>query len=114
MDTISMRAKIFVLLVICFLTSACSTQQTTLSQTLPQRIEATAKSISPTVNVVQNDYTESMQSGGITRTYYVHLPLEYQKGQPIPLVLAFHGSSATGKDLARQSHLNEIADTGDF
>lgn len=110
-----MRTKIFVLLVICFFTSACSTQHTTLSQTLPQHIEATSvKSTPSTTNVIQKDYTESMQSGGLTRTYYVHLPSAYQTGQPIPLVLAFHGSSATGKDLARQTHLNEIADGNDF
>jgi polyhydroxybutyrate depolymerase len=63
---------------------------------------------------MQRDYTESMQAGGLTRTYYVHLPLSYDGQQAVPLVLAFHGSGATGKDLAQQSHLNEISDDGGF
>jgi polyhydroxybutyrate depolymerase len=114
MDMMPMRVKIFVLLVLLFFTSACSSQHASLSQTVPQRLKATATTASPTASVIQKDYTESMQSGGLTRTYYIHLPVSYQKGQPLPLVLAFHGSSATGKDLARQSHLNDIADSSNF
>jgi polyhydroxybutyrate depolymerase len=55
-----------------------------------------------------------MQVGNLTRTYYVHLPLSYKGKQAAPLVLAFHGSGATGKDLAQQSHLNDVSDAGGF
>jgi polyhydroxybutyrate depolymerase len=55
-----------------------------------------------------------MQTGGLTRTYYVHLPSSYVGQQPVPLVLAFHGSGSTGKDFAQQSNLNEISDEGGF
>ncbi len=55
-----------------------------------------------------------MQAGGLTRTYYVHLPVSYNGQQAVPLVLAFHGSGATGESFARQSHLNATADEGGF
>jgi polyhydroxybutyrate depolymerase len=55
-----------------------------------------------------------MQDGGLTRTYYIHIPQSYNKQQAVPLMLAFHGSSATGKSLAQESHFNTIADAGGF
>lgn len=115
-----MRLKVLflhLLLVTLFCTVACSSQNATVSQSLPKASATSTPTATPTsaVSTMQRDYTESMQSGGLTRTYYIHLPLSYNKKQKaVPLVLAFHGSGATGKDLAQQSHLNDIADAGGF
>ena len=39
---------------------------------------------------------ESLESGGVTRTYRVYVPAGYHPAVPLPLVLNFHGSSRTG------------------
>jgi polyhydroxybutyrate depolymerase len=111
-----MRAKSILLpllLVMLSFVTACGSQRTTLSGALPQSASATPTTTSAS-DQTQKDYTESMQDGGLTRTYYIHIPQSYNQKQAVPLVLAFHGSSATGKALAQESHLNTIADAGGF
>lgn len=48
------------------------------------------------------------------RTYVTHLPNNRQPTQPVPLVLVFHGYGSQGKDLAKSSGLNQIADLENF
>src|SRR5689334_11750123 len=113
------RAK-FTLLYLVFalllFTIACDSPAITLFVTPPQNTSVSPTDILPYASntITQRDYTESMQSGGLTRTYYIHLPLSYDGQQTVPLVLAFHGSGATGQDLSQQTHLNEISDEGGF
>jgi hypothetical protein len=38
----------------------------------------------------------SLKSSGRDRKYSVHLPSQYDKSKPYPLVLGFHGSSSIG------------------
>ncbi len=113
-----MRSKFILshlLLVILFFAVDGSSQNATVSRTVPRNVNTTSTNLSSsTSSSIQRDYTESMQDGGLTRTYYIHLPLSYNQQQTAALVLAFHGSSATGKDLARQSHFNDIADSEGF
>ncbi len=51
---------------------------------------------------------------GKQRTYYLYTPPSYHPGNPMPLVLAFHGSGEQGKDLAAHSGLNKVADQEGF
>lgn len=51
---------------------------------------------------------------GQQRTYSLHTPPSYQPGQPMPLVLAFHGSGQQGKEMAAQTGLNQLADRQGF
>lgn len=37
------------------------------------------------------DYTFTLEHGGMTRKYRVHVPRSYQAGKPVPLLMAFHG-----------------------
>ncbi len=48
------------------------------------------------------------------RTYVTHLPNNRQPTQPVPLVLVFHGYGSQGKDLAKSSGFNQIADRENF
>jgi len=107
---------LYLLLVILLSTIACDSPGVTLFGMHPQNTSVSATDILPYASntITQRDYTESMQSGDLTRTYYIHLPLSYDGQQAVPLVLAFHGSGATGQDLSQQTHLNEISDEGDF
>src|SRR5690242_285242 len=96
-----MRLKFLVahlLLIILFFTIDSGSQNAALSRPLLQNASTPPKNISSLASsTMQRDYTESMLSAGLIRTYYIHLPLSYNKQQVMPLVLAFHGSSATGK-----------------
>lgn len=38
-----------------------------------------------------SNYDASLVSGGMTRTYHVHLPPAVHSGKPLPLLLALHG-----------------------
>ncbi len=113
-----MRSKFILpplLLVTLFFAAACGPQRATVSGAMTHNTSATpTNKPSPTASTIQRDYSESIQEGALTRTYYIHLPKSYNKQQATPLVLAFHGSSSNGKALAQETHLNDVADAGDF
>ena len=60
------------------------------------------------------DSAESLESGGVTRTYRVHVPSGYDPAVRTPLVLNFHGSSRTGADQEAYSGLVPVADQEGF
>jgi polyhydroxybutyrate depolymerase len=41
------------------------------------------------------DYTFTLEHGGLTRKYRVHVPRSYNAASPAPLLLAFHGGGGT-------------------
>jgi polyhydroxybutyrate depolymerase len=60
------------------------------------------------------DRTETIQSGGIQRTYHVHLPPDAQVGRMLPLVMVFHGGGGRGTGAARLYGFNQLADARGF
>jgi len=52
----------------------------------------------------------SIQSGGSTRTFTVHVPASYQVGTAVPVVLNFHGGSGDGPGQERISQMDSNAD----
>lgn len=46
------------------------------------------------------DYDFSLQYGGLTRKYLLHVPSVYEKSKPTPLILAFHGGMGTAEIMA--------------
>ena len=46
------------------------------------------------------DYDFSLQHGGLTRKYLVHVPRAYNKLNPVPLILAFHGGMGNSEHFA--------------
>jgi polyhydroxybutyrate depolymerase len=60
------------------------------------------------------DFTKSLQFGGLPRTCYVHLPLDYDGSRAVPLVLSLHGMGGDGAGMARMTHFNAVADQGGF
>jgi polyhydroxybutyrate depolymerase len=51
---------------------------------------------------------QTLESGGRTRTYLVHLPTGFQPSRPTPLVLAFHGRKGTGNDIEAFSGIDAL------
>lgn len=60
------------------------------------------------------DRLGAIQSGGVERTYRLHLPSSYDGEKPVPLLLAFHGGGGDGAGMERLTHLSEIADRHGF
>lgn len=56
----------------------------------------------------------TIDSGGITREYLIHLPPSYDGKRPVALVLNFHGGGGTPEGEARISGMNAVADKHGF
>lgn len=56
----------------------------------------------------------ALEHGGLTRSYFVHVPPQYDATRALPLVLALHGGGGRGRDAARLSGLNAEADRSGF
>lgn len=55
--------------------------------------------------------TQTVVSGGITRTYLLHIPSGYHRWKPTPVVLAFHGRTRTSEyqqELTQMDQLDAI------
>ncbi|HEU5370452.1 MAG TPA: PHB depolymerase family esterase, partial [Ktedonobacterales bacterium] len=63
---------------------------------------------------IRHDFSGSLSSGGLTRTYQGHLPSSYDGVKALPLVLALHGHGGDGQGMLRLTHLNRIADQHGF
>jgi polyhydroxybutyrate depolymerase len=57
---------------------------------------------------------ETIVVEGMERAYRVHLPPSYSGTQPVPLVLAFHMYSGSGRTMEWLTHFDQIADKNGF
>lgn len=60
------------------------------------------------------DWQGPIDVRGIERTYLLHLPPSYDSSTPVPLVLVFHGGRGSGKQIARYTGFNPLADEKGF
>lgn len=91
-------------------TTACSTNALPPSGSSKQPTSVTlAKKLAGL-----EDETGELTHQGRRRTYYIHTPKSYNPKNPLPLVLAFHGYGSQGKDLAKNTGFNELADRQKF
>jgi polyhydroxybutyrate depolymerase len=68
---------------------------------------------SPSVSE-ESDVSGTIESGGVERTYLLHLPPASTRLQPTPLVVAFHGWPMTKEGMADITHLSAVADAHGF
>src|SRR5437763_13673012 len=69
---------------------------------------------SPTANPVPrtptpargSDIQGTMDSGGVARSYLLHLPPNAARLKPTPLVVAFHGWPMSGGQMTRTTHVS--------
>lgn len=57
---------------------------------------------------------QSLQHGGVERTYRVHVPRGYDAAKQWPLVIALHGGGGAGRGMNTVTHLNDVADAHGF
>lgn len=55
-------------------------------------------------------YTYAISSGGMTRTYLLHVPVGYNPDRPTPLILHFHGYAMSGALEERYTAMSALAD----
>ncbi|HEU5344892.1 MAG TPA: PHB depolymerase family esterase [Ktedonobacterales bacterium] len=67
-----------------------------------------------TASASERDYDASLLSGGLTRTYHVHLPPAISAGRPLPLLLSLHGRLGTGANQAKLTDFDAVADANGF
>lgn len=56
------------------------------------------------------DELARIRVNGELRTYQLHVPASYDEAQPMPLVIAFHGSNDSGQNFQRGSEFDKEAD----
>jgi polyhydroxybutyrate depolymerase len=52
--------------------------------------------VCPSPALTSGDSMQTVQSGGVTRSYVLHVPAAYDGSAPVPLVLDFHGLTTSG------------------
>lgn len=55
------------------------------------------------------DYTFTLEHGGLTRKYRVHVPRSYSAGSPAPLLMAFHGGGGNMDHMASDDNYGLIS-----
>lgn len=60
------------------------------------------------------DSTLSITSGGMRRTFIVHLPPSYSNNQTLPIVFNYHGYARTAADMATYTNMGALADKENF
>ena len=63
---------------------------------------------------VAGDYLKRIDVGGRRREFLLHLPSGYDPSRRVPLVLVFHGSSASASVIERETSFDDIADSLGF
>ncbi len=65
-------------------------------------------------NIDAGDERFSVTVDGKKRNFLVHIPTHYKPDRPTPMVLVFHGGLGTGKNIKKQSRMDEVADREGF
>ena len=61
-------------------------------------------------STIKHDYSASIVSGGLERTYSVHVSSSYDRSIPTPLVIVLHGGGGTGQGMVKLTGFNAVAD----
>jgi polyhydroxybutyrate depolymerase len=56
-----------------------------------------------------DDARRTIQTGGVQRSYLLHLPASLPAGRLVPLLLVFHGAGGHGAGMARHTGLSDLA-----
>lgn len=60
------------------------------------------------------DFRSTIDIGGQDRGYTVHLPPRYDRSEPLPLVMVFHGFTQPAADIRMMATFDEVADEHGF
>jgi len=116
----TLRTGLFTVLVVLVACSPASGPTAPSTSTAATGTASTVRSPGPSGTAAAptppagSDVEGSIESGGIKRTYVLHLPPASTRLQPTPLVAAFHGWPMSATRLADVTHLAAVADAHGF
>ena len=72
--------------------------------------------IAPARSLAQSDskHPGTLESGGRTRTYFVHTPPGFQGDEKLPLVMVLHGGGGNADNAEKMSAMSDKADAANF
>lgn len=70
--------------------------------------------LSQTIALAQQNFNQTIISGGFTRSFRVYVPAIYNGQTPRPLVFNFHGSGGTMAGYEGYTRFRQVADTANF
>ncbi|GAB3582708.1 PHB depolymerase family esterase [Amycolatopsis endophytica] len=104
-----MRGRTLVIAVVAAITSALLAAPTaSASRIVDFPVPSTGCGRAAPVPVGES-VTRTVTSGGLTRSYLLHVPADYRPARPLPLVLSFHGHKRTSE---YQEELSGFSATG--
>jgi polyhydroxybutyrate depolymerase len=109
------RVATFVIAIVTVLAIAAVVAAVLLSSAAA--LAASGSSASPAAVVgaaTTGDSSQSLVSGGLTRTFLVHVPASYTGSAAVPLVIVYHGLGGTGQGMALLTHFSKVADKYGF
>ena len=106
---------ILLLLSILIFSTVYSCRQPNVTLSLPTSAEnQTAYNSPPVTTTPTSGYSGGLLSGGLQRTYLVHLPACYDKSRLWPLVIVLHGGGGEGKNIDALTGFNTESDREGF
>ncbi len=90
---------------------ACAGTRVQPTLSTPAPISATDQ---PSSTYLPGTYVETLETGGQTRSYRLHVPTGYQPGMPLPLVINVHGLGSNAEEQERLSGMSARADNAGF
>jgi polyhydroxybutyrate depolymerase len=84
---------------------------TTLSFCCTPRVSRNAEQTSGSS---EYDYSSSILSRGLQRTYDVHVGAGYDANKPTPLLIVLHGGGGNGQGMIKLTGFNAVADENNF
>ena len=89
-------------------------QSTSISTPPSATIDTSEQTPASPFTLGPGDYDFSLQHGGLKRKYLLHIPSAYDKSNPTPLILAFHGGMGTAEIMAENYGLKQKSDKEGF
>lgn len=62
----------------------------------------------------QGTVSQAIRVDGLTRTYLLHVPPDYESAKPVPIVLVLHGATQSPASAERMSGMSTLADKEGF
>jgi polyhydroxybutyrate depolymerase len=91
-----MRQSLFLSVVLASACSRANLDAVTGVPTGDGGTDTTTPVTCPSPALSSGDSTQTVQAGGVTRSYLLHVPAAYDGSKPVPLVLDFHVLSTSG------------------
>jgi polyhydroxybutyrate depolymerase len=102
------------LLVLAACSSGDGDTPSTGSPGVTSSVTAGPEGCTPARPASAGDTTRALASGGLDRSYILHVPPAYDGETPAPLVVALHGFASDAASLAAYAQLPAAADANDF